>query len=280
MTRIQRPIAVLAGAAAACITVACLDISSPVTGIASATLLLSPSPSVVEGDLLRDTAGAVAPVRAFAFAANGDTVTDAVVRYYAIDSTGKLHVDSVTGIVTGGDSVSPNAAVFARIWPAKGKGFLDTPLDTIPVVPAPVKVTRDTNFVFQFNVLATDTNATDLTSAPFGGTVLANGDTAVQRYAVGFQLVRRPAPGGSDTATVVLISALSTNDSSYAITDASGHASLRLKLRKAALRDSVRSGLIPDTAMVVLRVRGQSGQLVPVAPPDTIVITIRGVLPP
>jgi hypothetical protein len=141
-------------------------------------------------------------------------------------------------------------------------------------------VTRDTNFLFQFNALEKDTTAADLISQPFGGTVLASGDTAVPKYVVGFELVHRPIPKGSDTATVVLISALSTNDSSYAVTDASGHATLRLKVRKAALRDSVSTGLIPDTAMVVLRVHGKSGTLVPVTPPDTIIIAIRGILSP
>src|SRR6185503_16619414 len=53
--------------------VSCLDISSPVTGIAAITPIIAPTPSVVTGDTLRDTLGRVDSLRVFAFAPNGDT---------------------------------------------------------------------------------------------------------------------------------------------------------------------------------------------------------------
>src|SRR2546421_9834398 len=128
---------VLAGAAALWIFVACLDVTSPVTGIASITSVLLPSPSVVEHDVSRDTIGQVRPLQVFAFAPNGDTVRDAVVRFFAIDSTRKLRVDSLTGIAAG-DSLSPFARVVARVTPANGKGIVQRATVPLREWPRPI----------------------------------------------------------------------------------------------------------------------------------------------
>ena len=118
---------VIAAAAALWIAVACLDITSPVTGIASITNIILPTPSVVENDSSRDTIGRLDSLRVVAFAPNGDTVRDAVIRYFVIDSTQQLHVDSVSGIASA-DTLSPLAKVFARVTPANGKGVVQTVL--------------------------------------------------------------------------------------------------------------------------------------------------------
>lgn len=271
MTRLRRSLVVLA-AAAASIGVACLDVSSPISGITSISRIIAPTPSVVEGDTLRDTTGAASRLRVLVFGSKGTPVQDAVIRYFVIDSTHKLHVDSVTGLLWG-DSLSPNAAVFARVMPASGKGSLDTPIDTIPVVPTPLSATRDTNFVFAFDPTASDSNSASLISAPFGLTVKGNADTPVQKYLVGFKLVYSPPARAGDVGpTLVLISALSTNDSTYAITDAQGHAAVRLRIRLHAL-----SGLT-DSAVVAMQVRYKD-TLLPILGSDTIVISIQPKLP-
>jgi hypothetical protein len=279
VTRVRRSLLTLAGAAMVWLGVACLDVSSPISGIASISRIVAPTPSVVTADSLRDTVGRLDSLRVYAFAPNGDTVKDAIVRFYVVDTLHKLHVDSLSGFVWADTGVSPNAAVFAMIQPSKGKGSIVTPLDTIPVVPAPVSVTRDTNFLFTFNPLATDTLSSDLISAPFGATIKGGDDTPVQKYIVGFQIVRYPAAKANNVdSSLVLTSALSTNDSSYGVSDASGHATLRLRVRRTAIKDSLLLGLITDSAVVRLRVRRGRDTLV-ITPDDSNIIAIKAKLP-
>lgn len=274
MTSVRRSLLALGGASAVWLAVACLDVSSPIAGITSISPILAPTPSVVEHDTLRDTAGVVGLLRVYAFGPSGDTVRDAVVHFYVVDTTNKLHVDSLTGIVSG-DTPSPTGAVFARVWPANGKGFIDTPLDTIPVVAVPNSAVSDTNFTFAFSAgTSSDTNTTGLISPPFGVVVKGSADTTIQKYVVGFELVRTPASNGSNAGpTAVLTSALSTTDTAYAITDALGRATVRLRLRKTALSGQVLGGAT-DTAVVRFHVRYRGNPL-PVTPADSIIITVH-----
>jgi hypothetical protein len=266
---------VLGAAAALWVVVACLDISSPISGISSISFVMPATPSVVRGDSLRDTAGVVQPLRVDAFGPNGEKLTNVTVRFYVIDTANQLHVVDTTGIVTAGDTLSPNAAVFARVWSADGKSFLDTPLDTIPVVPRPDSATSDTNFTFVFDATASDTGSSALITPPFGVTVRGQADTVIPRYVVAFDLIRAPVPK-SPTAgpSVVLTSSLSTAESTYAVTDASGRATIRLRLRVPALPASLFIPGAVDTAVVRFRVR-YHGDTLPVSQSDSIIITLQ-----
>jgi hypothetical protein len=182
----------------------------------------------------------------------------------------------VTGFIWADDSVSPNAAVFASVQPASGKGSIVTPLDTIPVVPVPVSAIRDTSFLFTATApsIPTDTLSSGLISAPFGLTLQGAGNTPIQKYVVSFDTLSSPPPRNSDVGpTVRLMSAFSTTDSSYAITDAAGRATIRLRLRASAANSSLLLGTL-DSAMVLMHVR-YHGSDVPVTPPGPIVIRIR-----
>lgn len=274
MRLVGRPVVVIAAFAAAWLVVACLDVTSPISGIYSITRVLTATPSVVEHDSMRDTAGVVQPIRVYAFDASGDTVKDAIVRFYAIDTTNQLHVDTITGVVTG-DTVAPNAAIFARVRPARGKGSIDTPPDTIPIVPVPLSAVRDTNFLFTFNPLASDSNSTELISPPFGVTVKGSADRPISKYPVTFELVAIPAKDSSaDGPTVVPISALSTNDTTVGISDPSGRAVIRLRVRNKAISHPVFAGAT-DSAVIRLLVRVR-GVPIPVTPSDTIVVRVQG----
>lgn len=275
MSRRGRSVAVLGAAAGLWLTAACLDVSSPVSGILSISFIRSATPSVVRGDSLRDTAGVARQLQVDAFGANGAKLSDVIVRYHVIDTTGHLHVDTLTGFVWADSNVvSPNGAIFARVRPANGKGFLDTPLDTIPIIPEPKSAVRDTDFVFTFDPLVSDTNSSALISAPFGVIVKGNADTTIQKYVVGFDLVRSPERRANAVGpSIVLTSALSTAESSYAVTDASGRAALRLRVRLAAVPANLLSGGT-DTAVVRFRVRFR-GDTIPVTQSDSIIITIK-----
>lgn len=249
MTRgADRAVVACAAFAALWLGVACLDVSSPVTGIASITSVLPPSPSVVVGDDSRDSLGEVQPLRVVAFAPNGDTVRDAKVVFFALDPSGKLAVDSITGIAHG-NSLSPSAAVVARVTPANGKGALQTPSVPLPVVPIPAIVTKDSDITrFQFDPTPTDTLALSLLSPPISVLLRAGGDTAVQRYFVSFELMHAPPSSRSGEPSVVLADE-SGRQSSIDTTDGSGHASRRIRVRPSALAS------VADSVIVVVHVR-------------------------
>jgi hypothetical protein len=260
-----------AAAALAWLAIACLDIASPVSGITSITPVLSPTPSVVEGDSLRDTLGVVQGLQVHAFGPNGDTIPDAdlVVRFFAVDPTNKLRVvDSVTGVVVG-DALSPNAHVVARITPANGKGLIQTTLLALPVVPVPLLVTRGADVQFNF-VPAIDTLSSGLLSPPMSVTVHGIADTTVQSYLVSFEVVDS-LPSTNGQPTLVLTSAASTADSTVAVTNSSGIASIRLRLRLSAIDPRLLVGTATDTVVVRVHVRYLGKELTVSPTPDFVI---------
>ena len=268
-----RSFGAVAALAAAWFAVACLDISSPVTGIAAITTVLLPTPSVVVNDSLRDTAGVAARLTVYAFAPNGDTVKDVVVRYFAIDSTQKLHVDSVTGYAWG-DSLSPVAKVVARVTPANGKGTIQTLQVPLPVVPTPVGATKaDSLIEFPFNPGTLDTIGSGVVSPTLDVKVVGNADTTIQSYVVSYKIVRMPTSKIRGEPTVRILDR-SGNDSTIAITSVSGIASRQLRVRLAAIQDPLRFGATTDTVVVQVRVLFQ-GKSLTVTPSDSFKLVLR-----
>ncbi|HKN69214.1 MAG TPA: hypothetical protein VJW73_23205 [Gemmatimonadaceae bacterium] len=269
-----RSVAVVAAAGAAWFAVACLDISSPVTGISSITTVLLPTPSVVVKDCLRDTLGDVKPLAVYAFAPNGDTVKDVVVRYFAIDSTKKLRVDSITGLACG-DSLSPLAKVVARVTPANGKGTLQTLQVPLPVVPTPDSASKpDSLIAFPFDPTAIDTLSSGVLSPTLDVKVLGgSADTTVQSYIVSYKIVRMPSSKIAGEPTVKIFDKTG-NDSTIAVTSSSGIASRQLRLRLKAIPDVLRIPPATDTVVIQVRVLFQ-GKPLPVAPSDSFKLVLK-----
>jgi hypothetical protein len=255
--------------AALWLAAACLDISSPVTGIAAISPIIAPTPSVVVGDSLRDTAGVVQPLRVHTFGPNGDTVRDARVVFLAIDTTRKLRVDSLTGLARG-DSLAPNAQVVARVMPASGSGALQTPAVALPVVPVPQSMTKESDVtLFEFTP-SSDTLAASLQS-PALSVKVQGGTSAVPRYIVSFEIVERP-PSPSGAPSVVLVND-NGRESVVDTTDASGLASRRLRVRPSAVDADVLLG----TRTVTARVRATAKYRgVPVPSPVEFTVQLRG----
>jgi hypothetical protein len=92
---------------------ACKDVSGSSTSVLSIQFDSLAAPSVVVGDTLRDTTGAVIVpvVRAFNF--NGDEITPVTVRFGSPDSG--LVVDSITGIITGDSLRSTPGRIVATV---------------------------------------------------------------------------------------------------------------------------------------------------------------------
>lgn len=268
--RTRGPIAAIA---AAWLIVACLDVSSPVTGISAITSVLLPTPSVVVNDSLRDTSGAVQRLVVYAFAPNGDTVRDVVVRFFAIDSTQKLHVDSITGDAYG-DSLSPLAKVVARVTPANGKGVIQTPQVPLPVVPTPISATKtDTTLDFPFDPGTLDSLGSTVISPSLDVKVVGADDTPVQSYVVAYEIVRMPVSNGTGEPTVRILDKTG-NDSTIAITSSSGIASRQLRVRLTAIPDALRFGTTTDTVVVKVHVL-YHGQPLPVTTSDTFTLVLR-----
>ena len=269
----RRSLGAVAAVAATWLAVACLDISSPVTGIAAITTVLLPTPSVVVNDCMRDTTGDVKPLAVYAFAPNGDTVKDVVVRYFAIDSTQKLRVDSITGIACG-DSLSPLAKVVARVTPADGKGTIQTLQVPLPVVPTPVGATKaDALIDYPFDPTTLDTLGSAVLSPSLDVKVVGANDTPIQSYVVSYKIVRMPTSKIAGEPTVRILDKTG-NDSAIAITSSSGIASRQLRVRLTAIPDVLRIPPATDTVVVQVRVLFQ-GQPLLVTPSDSFKLVLR-----
>ena len=89
---------------------ACLDFSTSPDELMYLTFDRLPFPSVVAGDTLRDSTGVAATLTARAFAASGDQIQGAPLRFYALgDTSDALDVDSTTGRVV--SEVAPPQAL-------------------------------------------------------------------------------------------------------------------------------------------------------------------------
>ena len=273
----RRPVGALLTFVALWIATSCLDITSNVPQIGAITPVILPFPSVVTGESLFDTTGAVTPLQVIAFGTNGKPLPtqDLIVRFYAVDSTNKLKVDSLTGKAFG-DSLSPTAAVVASVRQANGVGgFVQTPTMPLPVVPFPVAATRSADTTFNYNVLTSDTLSAGLLSPLLTVSVRA-ADTVVQKYLVMYQIVQMP-PSVNPSAGSTLVLRGNGADSTVAVTNASGQASLQLQVRPSVMSQSLHDAGATFTAIVVATVIKPGGGTLTIAPNDSFVIVFKSV---
>ena len=138
---------VLGAVAAAAGAAACVEIAAGPGGVASIRLEPLPlPPSIVIGDTLRDSTGAVLRLRATAFNENGDTVSGAPFRFLFVpisrdtllSDNRAVVVDSLTGLVVaaGPRFIVPQARVGVRL------GDRLQLLDTLEIVPRPKRLLR------------------------------------------------------------------------------------------------------------------------------------------
>jgi hypothetical protein len=174
-----------------------------------------PSPSVVVGDSLRDTTGAIAAPVVRAFNYQGEEIPAAAVRFHAPDPG--VTVDSITGVIRGDSLRSTPARIVASVGSLQALQRLDVTLrpDAVAAVDD-----RDT---LQYSLLDTTQNV----SAPL--TVkLTHGsppaDSAVQSYVVSFAVVSGGDPLAAELVNGGKISVIDT-------TDANGVAGRAVKIR-------------------------------------------------
>ncbi|HEV7992304.1 MAG TPA: hypothetical protein VGP25_10810 [Gemmatimonadaceae bacterium] len=95
---------VLVGAALAVAALSCGEVPTLPDGIAYISSVILPAPAVAVNDTLRDSLGRAAPVRVFAFDANGDTIKSVEPSFVITTVPGKSATVTSTGFVIG-DSV-------------------------------------------------------------------------------------------------------------------------------------------------------------------------------
>lgn len=218
------PLFLIAGAA---LLVACIDVPTDAGELLSFQFNPLPSPAVVAGDTLRDSAGVVAPISVTAFDFLGGAVSNPPVHFVALDRG--IRVDSLTGIVIGDSARATPARVLVTV-----KGFSGT--ISIPVALRPDTVVG-ANAVDSLAYSLVDTTLN--VSNGLGVKVhhgAATADSAVASFAVSFRITS-PA----DTALARLVNENGAR-SSVDTTDASGTAQRRIRLnvtRLTAPNDSI-----------------------------------------
>lgn len=183
--KVRRSLVLLS--ALACIAaLACTDLSGSSTGILSIQFDSLAAPSVVLGDTLRDTTGAVVIPAVHAFNFRGEEITSVPVRFQSPDSG--VVVDSVTGTVFGDSLRSTAARIVASVGSLQAVQKVDVTLrpDLLVAVNG-----RDS---LSYSLVDSTLNISPKLSVKLTHGVAPN-DSAVKSYIVSFAIVSQSDPG-------------------------------------------------------------------------------------
>jgi hypothetical protein len=268
------------GCAAAVIGVACLDVGSPPGGVASFTTIIRPSPSVVVGDDMRDSTGAVTPLRVFAFGEHGDTLKNLTITFLSIDTTKPPAISVQPDGHVHGDSVRSNIAGSFVVANVAGSQTLP---DTIRVSVPPERSTLNVQQLLHLTLLSPtdstspknqDTLRLTVTGSLPVGAKGAPADTFAVGFIVDYRIISAPASSASGKAVRLLNDA--NKDATRDTTSASepGVASLRLKFNPAFFADQeLIGGTKTDTVKVEVTVRYNGHAAAQT--PDTFVVPVK-----
>lgn len=214
---------------------ACIDLSVDPDEIVAIELAEFPWPSVVAGDTLRDATGAVAPLVARLFNADGDEVTGTV--EFLLERTGAR-------VISGGRLVADDTATETIGIIASAPG-VQSIVRQIEIVSAPVSMAAE-GVIVPLRWVVPD-NPSSNTSQALGVRILSGPDEGVRAWIVTFTL----EAGGrqiaeSDTSQIFLVG--DNGRPSYVdTTETTGLASRRVRLK-------ILPGLVaPDSAIVTMR---------------------------
>ncbi len=213
-------------AAAALAVAACIDTSAPKGDVVSISSVLLPSPSVVRGDVMRDSAGTPAPMRIVAYDGLNQPVGGLRPEFFVLDRG--AHVDTAGMLF--GDSLNTIRVVGTL-------GGLQTTPQTVFVSVAPTKVSAvgpvDTMRV------RSDRDTSQNLSPALSVLVTGLGDTVATGFIVHYTVTRAPASLAGAPPTVYIADASGRpmpNDT----TDVSGRATRR----RAAMRINALGGAL------------------------------------
>jgi hypothetical protein len=210
------------GVAVAALGVACIDMTSP-KGVASISLLLVPSPSVVVGDVMRDSLGAPAPLELIAYDATGHPLSGVTPSFFITDSLAPGHLKGDTVV---GDK-------FGLFHVIGQIGNLQTPSVPIFVTSAPTQIAA----LGQLDTLRAPFGTDSTTRGQSTPMVALTGasDSAAQGYIIHWSLGYVPPAQAGKQA--VFLGAVSTNRAATDTTDITGHASMSVFVVTPYLND-------------------------------------------
>lgn len=226
---------------AAVVIVAACELGGPKSGVVSITNLKLPSPSVVIGDLMRDSLGAPSPVSITAFGSNGEPIPGEPITYIALDTT--ITIDE-SGTIRGVTRDTIGGRIVA------GAGGLQTPPLRVIVTVAPTTVTKSASATtIEFVNTELDTTKSTNWSDSLKLTVTGAGGAPAQGFVVTYSLVETPDPEVPDTPTAY-IGDETAKRMPRDTTDARGVSSRRVILRQSAVAISTRNGARQDSVIV------------------------------
>lgn len=235
--------------------VACLDMSAP-KGPSSISLLQLPSPSVVIGDVMRDSNGVPAPLGVIAFDANGTPIGGVTSQVYITDSSHVAHLDANHNLT--GDRLGV-VHLIGQI------GSLQTAVAAVPVTSAPYTFAKTTTTDTLAAPFPTD-SASSIKSDTFKVSLKGIGDSASQGFIVRYVLDSAPPSLPSSKGPGVYLASSNGKPSLVDTTNAAGIASHVLVVNSLALADSALLGGTKVDSAVVRAFTSYKGALVAGAP--------------
>jgi hypothetical protein len=203
--------------------------------VASISDLILPSPSVVVGEIMRDSSGVEAPVTLNAYDRDGRLLVNQTVSINVLDAS--VTIDQ-SRFVHGVTVDTVGARVIA------GAGSLQTQPVRIPVSVHPdFTTTTVASSTINFPIPATDSTSNANWSVPLDLLMTGNGSRGAQGFIVKYSIIKQPA-GLNGAPTVYLIDGDPNRPTSRDTTSASGHASRRVVIRSAQLANIAKTDTI------------------------------------
>jgi hypothetical protein len=231
---------------ATAVIIAACELGGPHSGVVSISNLKLPFPSVVVGDLMRDSLGTPSPLTITAFGANGEPIVGEPVTFVALDSTVTIDPDGTIRGVT-------RDTLGGRI--VAGAGGLQTPPQRVIVTIAPTTVTPSPDpTAIQFINTEPDTSKNTNWSPGLVLTVTGAAGAAAQGYIVTYSLIETPDPEVPGTPTAY-IGDDSARPTARDTTDTKGVSSRRVILRQTAIAFATRDGSRTDSVIVSASVK-------------------------
>jgi len=226
--------------AVAALALACTDVSTSPTHVASLEFDSLPFPAVVTGDTLRDSLGLAAPLRALAFNASGAVIPDAPIQYITLD----------TGVTIGAGGILTAQRRDGEVRLVASSGGLQTREQRLSVARRPDSAfatgkTNDTLFYVVPDVQATNVSAglgvKVMTQDTVGGVAVTRG------WLVSYQAFFRGQPLSSVDTMAGSLWNDASRPSDLDTTGTDGVASRKLRVRPLGLPSAADSFVVVAT---------------------------------
>jgi hypothetical protein len=210
-----------------------------------------PLPSVIVGDSMRDTSGNAVPLRATVFNSDDQPIPDAPIHFLALDSLGRVELDTTTGTLVGRDT--GRVRVIAHV------GSLQSQPITLTVVQPPTAIIPLDPLVDTLNFVIDFTTGRDTLQNMRVRLIHVSGtDTvSVPSYLVRYTFEYPPGFNNADSTKVQLVDAASRKASLFATTGADGSTNQAIRITPFATPDT-------DSVIVAARAAQSGGPAAPI----------------